>query len=162
MTRTRWRDRPPIVERPSEWGPYAVVSIATGTLAVAAIALWFLVTMSSATGLGWWPFLPAALMGGFLGFWCVVLVVLAAVGFARVSQRFSSAWARFAIIAGGILLSITLATAGPLALAGYPIDSLIPFPLIASFPAVLLAIAAVAPWRFGFASRRFDSDEVPT
>lgn len=151
MTRTRWRDRPPIVERPSEWGAYALVSIGAGTVLVVALGLWFMAVMGSATGLGWWPFLPAAFMGGFLGFWCVVLVVFVAIGFARLAQRAVHLTSRFVIIAGGVLLSLTLVTTGPLALAGYPADALLPFPVIASVPAVLLAAAAVAPWRYGFA-----------
>lgn len=151
MTRTRWRDRPPIVEHPDEWGPFAVMAVLTGVLVVAVIVLWFTLTMQAATGIGWWLYLPGALFGGLIACGVVLLVVLGAVGFARLAQRTPTNLARFGVIAGGVALSLTLITAGPLALAGFPADALLPFPLIASVTGVFLAAGAVAPWRYGFA-----------
>lgn len=100
MSRTRWRDRPPIVERPSEWGPYALVSIAVGLIAAGALGAVFLTQAGGVERFGWARMIGIVLVGGFLAFWCVVLVVLVAVGFARVALGASNNLVRFAIIAG--------------------------------------------------------------
>lgn len=135
----------------SDWGPYAVVAVSAGCVAAAVAGALFLVQVGGAEGLGWPAVIGVVLMGGFLAFWCIVLVVLVTVAFARVARHAPNNPARFGVIAGGVALTISLATAGPLALAGYPPTALIPFAPVALLPAGILAAGAVAPWRYGFA-----------
>lgn len=151
MTRIRWRDRPAIVERPDRWGSYALVSIGVGTLVCGIVPI---ALFSVEGGIGFVP-LAQTLMTALLAFvvsgFACTLVVLTAVGFARVAERAATVVGRAAIITVGVASGMSLVVLPLLfALDGTAVVIGIAALVIVG-TALALAGGALAPWRHGFA-----------
>lgn len=151
MSRIRWRDRPAIVERPERWGSYAVFSIGVGTLLSGVVPF---VLFGVEGGIGYVPLaqtLMTALVAFVVSGLACTVIVLTAVGFARVAERAATISGRAAIITAGVAGGTSLVVI-PLFVA---LDG--PGPVIGATALVIfgtalaLAGGALAPWRYGFA-----------
>lgn len=152
MTLTRWRDRPAILEHLDRRGPFALFSVGVGTLA-SGVAI---VAQVAATGgfvdapVG--PTVVVFIVGFLVSAVSSSLIVLTAVGFARVAERASTVVGRAVIIAGGVAGGVGVVVLPPtLAIYG-PGSAVVLTALVIVGTALALAGGALAPWRYGFAA----------
>ncbi len=151
MTLAQWRDRPAIVEHPERWGPFALYCIGVGTLASGVVIVG---TVAATGGFMFAPVFPtilAFIVGFLVSAVSSSLIVLTAVGFARVAERASTVVGRAAIIAGGVAGGVGVVVLPPtLAIYGQgPTVGLTALVIVGT--ALALAGGALAPWRYGFA-----------
>ncbi|MGY6497763.1 MAG: hypothetical protein ACXIUP_06005 [Microcella sp.] len=130
---------------------FALVSIGVGTLASGASIVGALAASGGFVDAPVTPTIITALVSFFVCAVSSTLIVLTAIGFARVAERASTVTGRGAIITGGVAGGVGVVVV-PLFLALYgfsPTAGVAALAIVAT--ALALAGGALAPWRFGFA-----------
>ena len=151
MTRVRWRDRPAIVERPDRWGSYAAFSIGVGTLVSGVIPISVVASDGGFVNAPIVPTLITSLVGFVISAVSNTLVVLTAVGFARVAERAASVAGRAVIITAGVAGGVGLVIIPLFVALDGPGPAIGATALVILGTALALAGGALAPWRYGFA-----------